>query len=92
MMKFCAATTKPFGVPTVVVPQHHHGGRHGYVRRLPGDRRKRREIRLRRRPEFDGHLVDFDGMMRRLGSYKEQEAEHACRLTARAEALGKEKT
>lgn len=33
-------------------------------------------------PEFDGHLVDFDNMMLRLGTYKEREAEdhHQCHL------------
>ncbi len=31
-------------------------------------------------PEFDGHLVDFDGAMNRLGYYKEIEQEHKCKL------------
>lgn len=31
-------------------------------------------------PEFDGHLVDFDEAMDRLGYYKEIETEHKCRL------------
>lgn len=34
-------------------------------------------------PEFDGHKVDFDEMMKRLGMYKEQEnhrKDHSCRL------------
>ncbi len=35
-------------------------------------------------PEFDGHQVDFDGLMQRLAAYKEEEAEamkaHKCRL------------
>ena len=37
-------------------------------------------------PEFDGHQVDFDGLMQRLAAYKEQEAEstdqfcHRCKL------------
>jgi ferredoxin--NADP+ reductase len=32
-------------------------------------------------PEFDGHKVDFDNMMTRLGAYKTQEdkAHHRCR-------------
>ena len=31
-------------------------------------------------PEFDGHLVDFEGLMDRLGTYREfeQRATHAC--------------
>lgn len=31
-------------------------------------------------PEFDGHLIDFDEAIARLGYYKEIEAEHKCRL------------
>ena len=37
-------------------------------------------------PEFDGHQVDFDGLMQRLSAYKEQEAQsmnelsHSCKL------------
>ena len=35
-------------------------------------------------PEFDGHEVDFDGLMRRLGAYREQERkgleDHKCRI------------
>jgi ferredoxin--NADP+ reductase len=37
-------------------------------------------------PEFDGHQVDFDGLMQRLAAYKEQEAQshdefsHSCKL------------
>lgn len=30
-------------------------------------------------PDFDGHLVDFDSAMKRLGMYKEEEG-HACRI------------
>lgn len=33
-------------------------------------------------PDFDGHLVDFDELMRRNSFYKEEEA-HACRLEAK---------
>jgi ferredoxin--NADP+ reductase len=42
-------------------------------------------------PEFDGHLVDFDNMMQRLGAYKNQEKEalHTCRLEKQADALEK---
>jgi len=33
-------------------------------------------------PEFDGHLVDFDNLMKRLGAYKKQEdmAHEKCHL------------
>ncbi len=33
-------------------------------------------------PDFDGHLVDFDELMRRNSFYKEEEA-HACRMEAK---------
>lgn len=32
-------------------------------------------------PDFDGHKVDFDELMKRNSTYKKQEAEHVCRLT-----------
>lgn len=32
-------------------------------------------------PEFDGHLVDFDEAINRSKIYREQEAEHYCRVT-----------
>lgn len=35
-------------------------------------------------PEFDGHLVDFDNMINRLDSYKQQE-KHDCRIGLEAE-------
>ena len=43
-------------------------------------------------PEFDGHLVDWDGMMARLRSYKamEEEAHHACHLRQEADRLAAE--
>lgn len=31
-------------------------------------------------PEFDGHLIDFDEALNRLGFYKEIELEHKCKL------------
>jgi ferredoxin--NADP+ reductase len=42
-------------------------------------------------PEFDGHLVDFDNMMKRLGAYKVNEDKHHqahhCNLDAAVESL-----
>ena len=32
-------------------------------------------------PEFDGHLVDWENAMQRLGAYKPQEKEHYCNMT-----------
>ena len=41
-------------------------------------------------PEFDGHQVDFDQMMSRLGAFKAQEriADEHCRFHAEAVAKG----
>jgi ferredoxin--NADP+ reductase len=38
-------------------------------------------------PEFDGHQVDFDNMMKRLRSYKSREDadHHACHLQQEAD-------
>jgi ferredoxin--NADP+ reductase len=40
-------------------------------------------------PEFDGHQVDFDNMMKRLRSYKSREDadHHACHLQQEADKL-----
>ncbi len=87
MMKFCAAATKPFAVPTVVslnTIMVDGTGMCGGCRVTVGGKTK---FVCVDGPEFDGHLVDFDGMMRRLGSYKAEEADHACRMTAAAERL-----
>jgi ferredoxin--NADP+ reductase len=35
-------------------------------------------------PDFDGHQVDFDELMRRNGTYREQE-QHECRLYGKGE-------
>ncbi len=87
MMKFCAATTKPYDVHTVVslnTIMVDGTGMCGGCRVNVGGKTK---FVCVDGPEFDGHQVDFDSMMRRLSSYKPEEAEHACRLTAAAEKL-----
>jgi hypothetical protein len=43
------------------------------VRRLPGGDDRWREVRLRRRAEFDGHLVDWNNLLSRVQFYKEEE-------------------
>lgn len=86
MMKFCAETTRPFAVPTVVslnTVMVDGTGMCGGCRVSVGG--KTRFVCVDG-PEFDGHLVDFDNMMKRLGAYKRQE-EHAmgkCKLDAAA--------
>lgn len=82
MMKFCAETTRPFGVHTVVslnTVMVDGTGMCGGCRVNVGGKTK---FVCVDGPEFDGHQVDFDNMMKRLGAYKKQE-EHAmgqCKL------------
>ena len=94
MMKFCAATTLPFGVKTLVslnTIMVDGTGMCGGCRVTVGDETK---FVCVDGPEFDGHQVDFDGMMKRLAAYKEQEGpahdryheEHECNLEAAAAA------
>ncbi len=76
MMKFCAATTKPYNVPTVVslnTIMVDGTGMCGGCRVTVG---KETKFVCVDGPEFDGHLVDFDNMMKRLNSYKKQEKDH----------------
>ncbi len=88
MMKFCAETTRPFGVHTVVslnTIMIDGTGMCGGCRVTVGDKTK---FVCVDGPEFDGHLVDFDNMMQRLGAYKVQEQEaHRCNLDKQADSL-----
>ncbi|HOX19087.1 MAG TPA: sulfide/dihydroorotate dehydrogenase-like FAD/NAD-binding protein, partial [Spirochaetales bacterium] len=82
MMKFCAATTKPFAVPTVVslnTIMIDGTGMCGGCRVTVGNETK---FVCVDGPEFDGHLVDWDNMLSRLGAYKtqEKEAHHVCHM------------
>ncbi len=86
MMKFCAQTTKPFGVPTVVslnTIMVDGTGMCGGCRVTVGG--KTRFVCVDG-PEFDGHLVDFDNMMKRLAAYKtrENQAHEKCHLEIEA--------
>jgi ferredoxin/flavodoxin---NADP+ reductase len=91
MMKFCAETTRPFGVKTVVslnTIMIDGTGMCGGCRVSVGGETK---FVCVDGPEFDGHAVDFDAMMKRLRSYKDQEdaAHHQCHLDLQAlEAAG----
>jgi ferredoxin/flavodoxin---NADP+ reductase len=87
MMKFCAATTRPFAVPTVVslnTIMVDGTGMCGGCRVTVGGKTK---FVCVDGPEFDGHQVDFDNMMKRLGAYREQEdhAHNKCHLELAAE-------
>ena len=90
MMKFCAAATKGFGVPTVASLNTIMVDGTG----MCGGCRVTVDGRIKfvcvDGPEFDAHLVDWDSMLRRLGTYKEEEA-HKCRLVEAAAALGQER-
>lgn len=79
MMKFVALTTKPYSVKTIVSlnPIMIDGtGMCGGCRVNVGGETK---FACVDGPDFDGHLVDFDELMRRNTLFREEEA-HACRL------------
>ena len=83
MMKFCALATKPFGVKTIAslnTIMIDGTGMCGGCRVSVGGETK---FVCVDGPEFDGHLVDWDLMMRRMNAYKPQEREaheHTCNL------------
>ncbi|MEI6055448.1 MAG: sulfide/dihydroorotate dehydrogenase-like FAD/NAD-binding protein [Lentisphaerota bacterium] len=82
MMKFCAETTRPFAIPTLVslnTIMIDGTGMCGGCRVTVGGETK---FVCCDGPEFDGHKVDFDNMMSRLQAYKEIEtnAYHKCKL------------
>jgi ferredoxin--NADP+ reductase len=73
MMKFVSLLTKEFDVPTIVSlnPIMIDGtGMCGGCRVTIGDETK---FACVDGPEFDGHKVDYDSLMRRLGAYKHEE-------------------
>lgn len=75
MMKFCAETTRPYEVHTVVslnTVMVDGTGMCGGCRVSVGGKTK---FVCVDGPEFDGHAVDFNNMMLRLGAYKDREAE-----------------
>lgn len=89
MMKFCAATTKPYDVHTVVslnTIMIDGTGMCGCCRVTVDGKT---QFVCVDGPEFDGHLVDFDNMMLRMRSFKsrEQDDMHKCRMEAQAEAI-----
>lgn len=76
MMKFCAATTKPYNVFTQVslnTIMMDGTGMCGGCRVNVG---KEVKFVCVDGPEFDGHLVDFDNMIARLNAYKDKERTH----------------
>lgn len=74
MMKFCAKTTRPYAVATLVslnTIMVDGTGMCGGCRVMVDGAAKYVCVDG---PEFDGHRVDFDGMMRRQAMYKPEEA------------------
>jgi ferredoxin--NADP+ reductase len=105
MMKFVSKTTEPYRVPTLVslnTIMVDGTGMCGGCRVMVGGAARYVCVDG---PEFDGHQVDFDGMMRRQAMYKPEEAaslaryrerepererDHTCRLSAPAAAAERE--
>ena len=87
MMKFCCGVTKKYDVPTVVslnTIMIDGTGMCGGCRVEVGGQMK---FVCVDGPEFDGHLVNFDLMMKRMNAYKQLEKqamekyeEHKCKL------------
>ena len=78
MMKFVAKLTKEYNLPTTVSLNHimiDGTGMCGCCRVLVGTETK---FACVEGPEFDGHLVDFDLLMKRQAMYKREE--HECNL------------
>ena len=81
MMKFVCAVTEPFGIKTIVSlnPIMIDGtGMCGGCRVTVGGKTK---FACVDGPEFNGHEVDWDELIKRNSFYKEEEANHTCRLT-----------
>ncbi|MBR6102819.1 MAG: sulfide/dihydroorotate dehydrogenase-like FAD/NAD-binding protein [Ruminococcus sp.] len=81
MMKFVCRVTEPYGIKTLVSlnPIMVDGtGMCGCCRVKVGGKIRYACVEG---PDFDGHQVDFDELMRRNSTYKEHEARHICRLT-----------
>lgn len=93
MMKFCAETTRPFGVHTLVslntIMIDGTGMCGGCRVTVDGETK----FVCVDGPEFNGHLVDFDNMILRMKSYKTQESDdmHICRMEAQADTMQKNK-
>ncbi len=90
MMKFCAETTRPYDVHTMVslnTIMVDGTGMCGGCRVSVGGQTK---FVCVDGPEFDGHKVDFDNMMLRLGAYKGQESKDhdRCHLELAIEEAG----
>ena len=81
MMKFVCQVTKPYEIKTLVSLNPIMVDGTG----MCGGCRVRVDGKIRYAcvdgPDFDGHKVDFDELIRRNNTYKNQEAAHKCRIT-----------
>lgn len=81
MMKFVCKTTEPYGIKTIVSLNPIMVDGTG----MCGGCRVTVDGKIRyacvEGPDFDGHKVDFDELMRRNSTYKNNEHDHVCRLT-----------
>ncbi len=80
MMKFCCLLTRKYGIPTDVslnTIMVDGTGMCGACRISVGG--KTRFVCVDG-PEFDGHQVDFDEMLKRMGAFKKEEQEDMARL------------
>ena len=88
MMKFCAKTTEPYGVKTTVslnTVMIDGTGMCGGCRVSVGGETK---FVCVDGPEFDGHKVDWDQMLKRMSAFKPQEVaakDHVCNMLKAAE-------
>jgi len=90
MMKFCASTTKPYNVHTMVslnTIMIDGTGMCGGCRVTVGGKTK---FVCVDGPEFDGHQVDWDNMMLRMKAYKPREDadHHKCHMEIEAARIG----
>jgi ferredoxin--NADP+ reductase len=81
MMKFVCKVTEPYGIKTLVSLNPIMIDGTG----MCGGCRVTVDGKIRYAcvdgPDFDGHKVDFDELMRRNATYKEDEKSHVCRIT-----------
>ena len=75
MMKFCCLLTQKYGIPTDVSLNTIMVDGTGMCGACRVEVDGRTRFVCVDGPEFDGHKVDWDGMMRRMGSFKPEEAE-----------------
>ncbi|MFA7671692.1 MAG: sulfide/dihydroorotate dehydrogenase-like FAD/NAD-binding protein [Sphaerochaetaceae bacterium] len=82
MMKFCTLTTKEFNIPTIVSLNTIMIDGTGMCGGCRVNINGKTKFACVDGPEFDGHAVDWDNLLTRLGTYKpqEEEAHHKCHI------------